>query len=58
MGKAKLARPKECSDIVSLAPTRSFNMENIYSMVKIKKWSFLVGQKMCLIWRFLVVQRE
>jgi len=58
MGKAKLARPVECSQIVSLAPTRSFNMMDTYSTVKIMKRSFLVGQKLCLIWRFLVGQWE
>jgi len=44
--------------VCSLAPTRSFNMKNTYWMVKIKQWSFLVGQKFYLIWRFFVGQRE
>jgi len=37
MDKAKLARLEECFEIVSLAPMRSFNMTNTYSMVEIKK---------------------
>jgi len=58
MGKAKLARPCKCFQIVLLAPTRSFNTTNAYTITKIKKRSFLVGQKFCLIWRLLEGQRE
>jgi len=58
MSKAKLARLEECSQVVSLASIRSFNIANTYSMVKIKKWNFLMGQKIYLIWSFLVGQRE
>jgi len=58
MGKAKLARPCKCFQIVSLAPTRLFNTTNTYTIAKIKKRSFLVGQKFYLIWRLLEGWRE
>jgi len=51
------ARPsllgEECYEIVSFAPIRSFNTVIACSMVEIRKWSFLVGQKLCQIWRVL-----
>jgi len=37
MGKAKLNRLGEYSEIVLLAPMMSFNMANTYSMIEIKK---------------------
>jgi len=49
IGRAKLFSPKDCSQVVSLAITRLINMRNTYSTVEINKWSFLVGQKLCIM---------
>jgi len=37
IGRVKLARPKEYSQIVLLASMSSFNMANTYSTIEIKK---------------------
>jgi len=49
MDKVKLPKRGMLPHHLPLAPTKSLNTTNAYSMVQIKKRSFLMGHELCIV---------